>query len=689
MLKRNLSIFAFLIIFLAQTLTAQKEVNVKKAEFKIKKTGFREAWFHLKEGDRLINKGKGSVSYALKEYLKAYPYNPENAELNFKIGTCFLQSENKGDAIIYLNKAYFANPQIIKGIHILLARAYHHNLEFESAIKEYDLYYNFLNRKEKKNLGPTILKYKQECLNAREIIDSPKRVIIKNLGDSVNSPFDDYNSVLSSNDSLMYFISRRPASNKARPDEANAKYNEDIYVAARDSDKWENTSRWDVKFNNKHHNGVVWVSSDGKTVFLYNGSKNHGDLQYSEFKKGKWSKPSKLKGGFGTDEKETSLTMTADEKEIYFVSDDDRESFGGKDIFYSFKNAKGKWTSPKNAGSAINTLYDEEGVYVHPDGKVLYFSSKGHNNIGGYDIFRTEKDDKGGWMKPQNIGYPVNTPDDELFFRPTANEKQAYYTGTRPDSKGGKDIYKVIFLGSEKEMMLLSEDQLISYNYKPYNDIFVRLPMIVSVDTTITLIGIITDIKTNNPIQAKINLIDLERSQIIATTISETTGSYHFVLPAVKNYGIELNAKDYMFLLDVINMPSTITGKEVIKNFTMSKLEVGAKVILKNIYFETGKATLMEESFAELDKVLGFLQENGDLKIEISGHTDNTGSLKANINLSEARAKAVVAYLSGHGIPAERLVYKGYAFNQPIAPNNTPEGRKLNRRVEFKILSTE
>lgn len=688
-MKKVTIILTFLVFLLSPTLKAQLEVGVSRSEFKIKRTGFREAWFHVLEGDKLAKKGKGALPDALKEYLQAYPYNPENAELNFKIGATCLKTDKKRDAISYLNKAYYSNPQIIPDIHFLLARAYHQNMEFENGVKEYELYYQFLTNKERKKIGPVILKYKQECLDAREIVSNPKRVIIKNMGDNINSSFDDYSTVFGPKDSVMYFISRRPFSEKAVPNMLDYRYNEDVYFALKDSNTWKPSQHWDVKFNDKHHNAVVWVSTDGKTMFLFNGNKNYGDLQYSELKKGRWTKPSKLKGGFDTSEKESSLTMTADGNEVYFVSEDPRESFGGKDIFYSAKNKKGKWMSPKNAGSTINTMYDEEGVYVRPDGKVLYFSSKGHNTIGGYDIFRVEKDEKNVWSKAVNIGYPVNTPDDELFYRPSDNEKQAYYSGTRPDSKGGKDIYQVIFLGTEKEMMLLSEDQLVSYNYKPYSDIFVRLPMEVSIDTSLTLKGIITDTKTNNPIQAKINLIDLERSQIVATTISDGTGSYQIPLPLVKNYGVELNAHDYLFLLDVVSMPANISGREIIKNFSMTKLEVGVKVILKNIYFETGKATLKDESFVELDKVLKFLQENTELKIEISGHTDNVGSLKANTNLSEARAKAVVQYFVSKGIPAERLVYKGYAFNQPISPNNTPEGRQMNRRVEFKILSKE
>lgn len=677
------------IIMFFQPLFGQMEVDVVRKEFKLQKAGFRSAWLHLKEGDKLAKKGRGALPLALKEYQLAYQYNPDNAELNFKIGTCCLQTDKKREAISFLNKAYFSNPQIIPGIHYLLARAYHQNLEFESAIKEYELYYHFLRNREKKKFGPTILKYKEECLNAKEIVSSPKRVIIKNLGDSVNTVYDEYNAVITPSDSFMYFISRRPASGKDKPNVLDYRYNEDIYYCQKDSGDWRHTARWDVKFNNKHHNGVVWVSSDKKTIFLYNGFKKNGDLQISEFKKGRWTKPSRLKGGYNTSHKETSLTITADGNEVYFVSEDPRESFGGKDIFYTFKNHKGNWTSPKNVGSTINTMYDEEGVYVRPDGKALYFSSKGHNNIGGYDIFKVEKDEKNVWSKAQNIGYPVNTPDDELYFRPLPNEKQAYFSATRPDSRGGKDIYKVIFLGTEKEMMLLSEDQLISYNDKPFSDIFVRIPQELSIDTTVVLKGAITDSKTNDPVQAKINLIDLERSQVIATTISEATGNYQMSLPQIKNYGIEINAKDYMFLLDVVNMPANISGREIVKNFSMAKLEVGAKVILKNIYFETGKATLKDESFAELDKVLKFLQENHDLKIEISGHTDNVGTLKSNTNLSEARAKAVVQYLISRGISADRLVFKGYAFSQPIAPNNTAEGRKMNRRVEFKILSKE
>jgi outer membrane protein OmpA-like peptidoglycan-associated protein len=181
----------------------------------------------------------------------------------------------------------------------------------------------------------------------------------------------------------------------------------------------------------------------------------------------------------------------------------------------------------------------------------------------------------------------------------------------------------------------------------------------------------------------------VERSQVIATTLSDSTGTYRVKLPELKKYGVEVHAKDYMLFLDVVNIPPKIQGREVTRNFALAKVEVGTKIVLKNIYFETGKAVLTKESNTELDKVVSFMKDNPDIKVEISGHTDNVGTQLSNQKLSEARAKSVVTYLVAHGIPQEKLVYKGYGFAQPIAPNTTAAGKKLNRRVEFKILSVE
>jgi outer membrane protein OmpA-like peptidoglycan-associated protein len=383
------------------------------------------------------------------------------------------------------------------------------------------------------------------------------------------------------------------------------------------------------------------------------------------------------------------MSITADGKFFYFVSTLDKENFGGKDIFYTRLNSKGKWEKPRNLGKTINTRFDEDFVNISPDGKVLYFSSKGHNSMGGYDIYRSEISANGTWSKPENLGFPVNTPDDDISFMPLPGEKKAYFSSMRPEGLGGFDIYQVIFLGAEKQLIMKTEEQAVAYFYKPITDIFARISGEMKIDTTYILKGLITDAAKNTPIVARLNLIDADKGQVIAAAISDSTGAYQVRLNQLKNYGVELNAQGYMFYLDVITFPAKITTREIIKNFKMNKIKAGAKIVLKNIYFETGKAVLTSESFVELDKVVSFLVENNELKIEISGHTDNVGGAAYNVKLSGNRAQAVVDYLVSKGIPREQLVSKGYGPNQPISPNTTAKGRQLNRRVEFKILSVE
>ena len=188
---------------------------------------------------------------------------------------------------------------------------------------------------------------------------------------------------------------------------------------------------------------------------------------------------------------------------------------------------------------------------------------------------------------------------------------------------------------------------------------------------------------------AKVDLIDLERSQVIATTITSASGRFDIKVPELKNYGMEFRAKDYMFFLDVVTISPKITGKEMWHSVALTKIEVGSKIVLKNIYFESGKAVLTSTSNTELDKLVTFLKENNEIKVEISGHTDNVGTPAINTKLSGSRAVAVVDYLVAHGIPQEQLISKGYGSDQPMAPNETAKGRQLNRRVEFKILSKD
>ena len=691
-------------------ISAQNEVRVPRSEFKIKPDSFGIAYKHIKKGNSWVNKGKGALPMALDQYLLANKYNNSNPQLNYKIGLTYLRSDQKAKSLEYLKAAYVKKPDITKNILLLLGNAYQQSLQFDTAIEKYNDYYKSLSKRQKRKQSDVIYKYIDECKSGADLFSHPKRVIIKNIGDSINSIYDDYNALVT-NDSTMYLTSCRSIQKgrapvfvytgkfdqvvtklkpKEKPNKKEYKFDEDIYVAKAKSGEWQKALYLDDdEFNSKHNEAIVWVSEDGNTRYLYDGNIRGGDILVYTFKKGKWGHSSRLYRKFSKNAAETSISFTRDGNTLYFVSDNQDQTIGGKDIYVMRKNLKGKWEKPANVGSVINTKYDEDFVSVLPDGKVMYFGSKGHNTMGGYDVFRTEQDGGGVWSKPVNVGYPINTPGDDVFYRSSPNERSAYMSAKRPDTRGGFDIYKVIFLGSEKTMGLVAEEQLIAYFDKPITDIFARVSVEEKIDTIYNMVGTITDAKKKKPIIAKLDLIDVDGSQVVASTLSDSTGAYRIRLPQLKKYGVEIHAKDYMLFLDVVTVPAKLPTREFNKNFTLAKVEAGTKIVLKNIYFETGKAVLTKESNVELDKVVAFLKENPDIKVEISGHTDNVGTQYSNQKLSEARAKSVVTYLVNNGIPQEKLVYKGYGFAQPIAPNTTAAGKKLNRRVEFKILSVE
>jgi outer membrane protein OmpA-like peptidoglycan-associated protein len=381
------------------------------------------------------------------------------------------------------------------------------------------------------------------------------------------------------------------------------------------------------------------------------------------------------------------MCISSDESTLYFISSNKKEGYGGTDIYISRKNERGKWNKPENAGNVINTFFDELGVSLGPNDSVLYFSSKGHNSMGGYDVFKSTLSDVGLWSKPINLGYPVNTPNDDIFYSEVPGGKNAYYSSNRESGLGGMDIYKIIFLGSEKDMHVGDVKDLIAGAKFPYDDIYFVPTMKLDADTSLLMRGFINDSENQKPVIAKIELIDRDRSEVVATAISDSTGNYSVNLPEPKDYGVEIIAKGYLLYLDIVDLSMRTYDEVVVKNFLLDRVEVGAKVILQNLYFETGKSTLKSESFASLDNVVRLLESNETIRIEISGHTDNVGSLSSNKKLSTARAKAVVDYLIKKGISTDRLEYKGYAFSMPIAPNDTSEGRAKNRRVEFKVLS--
>jgi hypothetical protein len=678
-----------LLFLLPGAITAQQEVKIKKAEFRTEKEeGFAEAWKNIREGDKLYKAGKGTYREAREHYLFAARYNPENAELNYKIGVCYLFSDDKFESIKYLTRAFLADENVARDIRFLGGQAYHLTLEFDEAINQYRKYKESLDPKHLALEGRKIDKLIEECENGKKLVADPRRVIINNMGDQINSVGDDYNPIFAPEDSAIYFTSRRQHSEKAKRSPIDNKFYEDIYVASAAGDGWLPARDMGKPVNSLNHNtAAVGLSQDGTQLYIYRGYKGGGGIYVSTVKEGKWGAPKNISSKLRSKNRETSMCLSPDGKTFYFVSDNEKTTTGGKDIFFSGQDATGKWKKPENIGKEINTPYNEEAVFLSPDGNTLYFSSKGHNTMGGFDVFRSERNDFGEWSPAENMGYPINSPDDDVFYKVTRGERFAYYSANRMGGYGGKDIYRILFLGEEKEMRMSTEDLLIAGTLEKGKKGFFTPPQSIVLDTSYIITGKVFDSETFDGVMAKLDFIDVDLSRVVATAVANDTGFYRASLPSGKAYGVEIVARDYMFYLDIVDLTGEASDEEIHRDFPLDKVEIGATVVLENIFFETGKATLKPESFLQLEQVLKFMNSNPGVRMEISGHTDNTGSLKLNTRLSQSRAEAVVEYLVEHGIDASRLDAMGYAFSQPIAPNDTAEGRAKNRRVEFKILS--
>jgi len=361
--------------------------------------------------------------------------------------------------------------------------------------------------------------------------------------------------------------------------------------------------------------------------------------------------------------------------------------FGGKDIYMARWDAiKERWGEAQNLGPVVNSPYDEDGVYIHPDGKTLYFSSEGHNSMGGNDIFYSEFKER-RWTTPVNLGVPVNTPDDDVFFSVAADGRTAYYSSDRKEGYGEKDIYRITFLGPEKQPVLNVEDRLIAGSTA--SNLMIPFQPAVEIKTSqmVLLKGVILDNETNQPVAANIDLIDNEKATVLASFKAETgTGKYLVSLPAGKNYGINVNADNYLFNSLNFIVPDTAGYQEYYKVIKMKRIKIGESIVLRNIFYDYNKATIREESKAELNRLEKVLVENPTIKVEISGHTDNIGGDEYNLKLSEERAQSVVDHLKSKGIESSRMIAKGYGESQPLATNDTPEGRQENRRTEFKII---
>ena len=440
------------IIFLLMTsVAAGQNVEFTKENFKDNKDGLKEAKNYINIGDNYFQQDSFYFKQAIDPYLMANKFNPNNAMLNFKIGKCYLYSNRKLKSIPFLEKALQLDPNVQVQIHYMLGKAYHLDRQWDKALAELKLFSNQLtNVALYKDLMIEVDKQIAECITGKDLEKNPARVFIDNVGDAINSSYPEYGPVITADESVLMFTSRRPGSTGGLRDESSNEYFEDIYFSTKVNDKWTPALNIGPPINTKHHDATMGLSADGQILYIYVDDKGDGNIYECNLKGTTWSKPEKLNKNVNTDKHESSSSLSADGKTLYFVSNRG-DGFGDKDIWVSNKDEKGKWGKAENLGPIINTPYGEEGVFIHPDGKTMYFSSQGHSTMGGYDIFKSVKEN-GKWSVPVNLGYPVNTPDDDVFFVMAANGRHGYYSSFNSTGFGEKDIYMITFLGPEKPM---------------------------------------------------------------------------------------------------------------------------------------------------------------------------------------------------------------------------------------------
>lgn len=681
-----------------------QEVLFDKKNFKEQKDQFKVANNHFKEATELMETLPfPKYKQALEHYLKAQEFNPKSTLVNYNIGLCYLHSTQKFKALDYFQNALQLNPTKFKKINYYIGRGFHLNMEWDQAIRAYQSYQSRLIPSENAKDLKDVQKKIAECKYGKKLEQAPVRAWIDNMGKTINTTYPEYGLIMTADASQIFFTGRRPNTTGGEKDYLDDNYFEDIYTSNRfTSDNWSSPVNIGAPINTKGHDATVALSPDGKKMIIYIDDKGDGNLYETVWDGTTWSKPKAFEKPIYSPYHEPSAWYTPDMKELYFVSN--RPYVKGdlpkdQDIFIAtWNDEKEAWENAVRLPKNINSPYDEGAIYLHPDGKTIYFSSKGHNSMGGYDVFKSVRTGKNTWSEPVNMGYPINTPDDDVFFVVAANGRDAYMTSYRKKGVGEKDIYKVTLLGPEKEPIVISEQKLLANAKLAQPVIEVGEKVKVTGSQLTILKGVVSDEETKQPLKANIELVDNETKEIIAEFSSDAkSGRYLVSLPGGKNYGIAVKTAGYLFHSENFDVKKSDGYKEVVKNIALKKINVGKSIVLRNIFFDFDKATLRPESVVELERLKKFLVDNATIKVEISGYTDSRGSASYNQSLSERRAKSVVDYLIEKGITASRLTYKGYGPKNPIVSDaeiakmvrksDIEAAHQQNRRTEFKIIA--
>ncbi|RNI22706.1 hypothetical protein EFB08_19895 [Rufibacter latericius] len=486
---------------------------------------------------------------------------------------------------------------------------------------------------------------------AQEAVKTPVDFKPQPLGESVNQFKLQYSPVLTTDQQALLFTARQGSGSQD---------DENLYLAYRKEGQWQAPISVSEAINTELNEGAASFSGDGRVLVFTscNRQDSYGscDLYISYREGNEWSKPKNMGRNVNTSSWDSQPSLSADGRTIYFASDR-KGGQGGEDLWMTKLQDDGNWSIPVNLGDKVNTSGRENSPFLHASGNTLYYATDGLQGMGGLDLFKVNRE-KNGWGVPVNMGYPLNTHRDESSIFISPDNKTGYYSGQL--AGGGK-----------VEVALLQFEVPDLWKGKTISS-FAQ--------------GRVFDAQTKKPLKATVQVYDLDSAGVISQQVSsdKTSGDYTIVVNQKQRYALYVTAPGHV--LESRHISATSTSAPLALDFYLQPLNKGAKAVLSNLFFDTGKADLRAESQTELDKLFQFLKANPKIQVEIAGHTDNVGQAAANQKLSEARAKAVVKYLVSKGAPASIFQAKGYGQTQPAAPNTSEENRQLNRRIELQIL---
>ncbi|HER09050.1 MAG TPA: tetratricopeptide repeat protein [Bacteroides sp.] len=567
---------------------------------------------------------------------------------------CYDRGETE-KAIAYYSRALRIDPEGNPDGYRLLAGLTYRNGEYERTLRLIDTFLAYPPESVTRRSEALLLR--EKSLFARDAIRDPVPFHPENLGDSVNSSLNEYWPSLSVDEQMLIFTVMLP--NPAGDEQMGTHLQEDFFYSTRIGQAWSRRKNAGPPLNTPDNEGAQSVTADGNSLYFTACNRRSGmgrcDLYVSRKTGEGWSSPLNLGPPLNSRNSEKHPSVSADERVLYFASDRP----GGKgsyDIWMSV-SSNGTWGVPVNLGDSINTPGIEQSPFIHPDGQTLYFSSDGWPGMGQGDLFVSRLVENRAWSRPVNLGYPINTHHDEIGLVINAKGDRAYFASDR-DPGRGTDLYT---------FELPREVRPVAVSY---------------------MTGRVYDAGNMKGLVARMQLVDLASQQVVTELESSPgEGAYLITLPTGSAYALNVSADGYLFYSGHFSFDGVHGHADPFRrDIPLERIEPGRSVVLNNLFFDTDSHTLKSRSVTELNRVYEFLVQYPGVSVEISGHTDDTGSFGYNQELSERRAGEVVSYLVGRGIDPERLMWKGRGEEEPVADNSTEEGRAKNRRTELKII---